>query len=404
VLDGFTAGTVAGKVSTGSITTLTATTVSGSVTAVTTINKATVTTITGSVVAGTSVGSATVQTQDGTLGTLLTNTGLSAPTITYGQNGLVTVSVSAPNYKIGGLALVPGGTVKLSVDGGTAVSHTLSGGSYTFTVTRLTAGTHTLAASLPAQNVTQGGGQFDYGASNMSGTITVNANMTVASTATVKALQNVSTGYVTLATFNVSTGTSLTASNFAAAINWTDGNNNDTTNVQISVSGSQANGYVVTVMGSHPYAAGGQFKPVVTLTYVGLNSVNATATVNVANDVTKGTKTQAGGYTLNRKNNLWYGTLTVQNTTKNSISGYLIVELTGLGSGFSLQDASVTVGTTTTSLANYITYTASGAPILTIPKSALNSLSANQTITLSLGFNKTGASYGAEIFSDPYSS
>ncbi len=73
-----------------------------------------------------------------------TTTSVSAPAITYGSDGLVTVSVAAS-------ASTPSGNVTLSVDGGTALSGALVNGSFTFNVGVLSAGTHMLDAEYPAQ-------------------------------------------------------------------------------------------------------------------------------------------------------------------------------------------------------------------------------------------------------------
>ncbi len=84
---------------------------------------------------------------------------LSAPTITYGADGIVTVTVSST---VG----TPTGDVSLSVDGGAAVVQTLIGGSTTFTISSPIAGNHTLNAAYAAQG--------NFGASSASGTLIVN--------------------------------------------------------------------------------------------------------------------------------------------------------------------------------------------------------------------------------------
>jgi MBG domain (YGX type)/Beta-propeller repeat/Bacterial Ig-like domain (group 3) len=92
-------------------------------------------------------------------GVAATTAGITAPAITYGADGSVTVSVTSDGGTVTG-------DVSLSVDGGTAVTQTLSGGSAIFTVTKPLAGDHTLDASYAAQ------GSFD--ASTASGTLHVN--------------------------------------------------------------------------------------------------------------------------------------------------------------------------------------------------------------------------------------
>jgi hypothetical protein len=82
----------------------------------------------------------------------LTTASISAPAVTYGTDGSVTVTVSSASQ-------TPTGSVTLSVDGGTAVSQALSavGGSSppaasaTFTLTKPAVGSHTLSATYAAQ-------------------------------------------------------------------------------------------------------------------------------------------------------------------------------------------------------------------------------------------------------------
>ena len=80
----------------------------------------------------------------------VTTTAINAPTITYGVNGNVTVTISS-------VVGTPTGNVTLSVDGGTPVSKVLSGGSAIFTSTDIAAltspnaGDHSLSASYAAQ-------------------------------------------------------------------------------------------------------------------------------------------------------------------------------------------------------------------------------------------------------------
>ena len=91
-----------------------------------------------------------------------TTTSISAPTITFGANGLVTVTVAAVDPSAG----TPTGNVTLSVDGGAAVSQALVNGSTTFTVSNPNAGSHALSASYAAQN--------NFNASGTTGTLVVN--------------------------------------------------------------------------------------------------------------------------------------------------------------------------------------------------------------------------------------
>lgn len=87
-----------------------------------------------------------------------TTSSIAAPSITYGANGAVTVTVTST----GGIA---SGNVTLTVDAGTPSTQPLVNGSATFTLVGLGAGNHTLSSTYAAQN--------NFGASNSSGTLTV---------------------------------------------------------------------------------------------------------------------------------------------------------------------------------------------------------------------------------------
>jgi hypothetical protein len=69
---------------------------------------------------------------------------INAPSVVYGNNGIVTVSVNSS-------AGIPGGNVALSVDGGSSISQPLSSGSTTFTVSIPSAGNHALNAMYSPQ-------------------------------------------------------------------------------------------------------------------------------------------------------------------------------------------------------------------------------------------------------------
>src|SRR5438270_8859742 len=76
-----------------------------------------------------------------------TTTAITAPGITYGVDGVITVGVA---QTFGTLA--PTGSVTLTVDGGAPLTQPLSAGSATFTMTTPAAGSHTLVANYAAQN------------------------------------------------------------------------------------------------------------------------------------------------------------------------------------------------------------------------------------------------------------
>jgi FtsP/CotA-like multicopper oxidase with cupredoxin domain len=70
---------------------------------------------------------------------------ISAPAITYGQDGIVTVTMAAPQ------GVVVTGNVTLTVDAGAPITQALSAGVAVFTLTTPTAGNHALAAAYLAQ-------------------------------------------------------------------------------------------------------------------------------------------------------------------------------------------------------------------------------------------------------------
>jgi FtsP/CotA-like multicopper oxidase with cupredoxin domain len=76
-----------------------------------------------------------------------TNTAITAPGITYGVDGVITVAVAQTTG-----TLAPTGSVTLTVDGGAPLTQPLSAGSATFTMTTPAAGSHTLVANYAAQN------------------------------------------------------------------------------------------------------------------------------------------------------------------------------------------------------------------------------------------------------------
>ena len=122
----------------------------------------------------------------------------------------------------------------------------------------------------------------------------------------------------------------------------------------------------------------------------------------MATNVTSSAGFSKTGYTLNRSNQLFYGSLTVTNTSKAPIGGALDILLQGLTPGVSLSYASITIGNTTYSLS--ITTTAAGNTVIVIPKAMLSQLAAGQSLVLSLRFSDPSNSaigYTPDLFSDP---
>jgi hypothetical protein len=124
---------------------------------------------------------------------------LSAPTVNYGQAGIVSASLAVPGFS---QALTGGGTINLTVDAGTlsqaTFTSTFVNGVCTFNVGLLADGTHTLALSYASQTISEGtgGGQLVLLSGGGTGTLTVSQSiyavntsasgaLTVASNATV---------------------------------------------------------------------------------------------------------------------------------------------------------------------------------------------------------------------------
>jgi GH35 family endo-1,4-beta-xylanase len=95
----------------------------------------------------------------------VTSSAVTAPDITYGDDGGVTVTVGSADG-------TPTGDVSLTVDGNQTVSHALVGGSWTFDIPGLTAGDHSLASTFQTQG--------PFAGSTATGTLHVNkATLTV---------------------------------------------------------------------------------------------------------------------------------------------------------------------------------------------------------------------------------
>jgi N-acetylneuraminic acid mutarotase len=90
-----------------------------------------------------------------------TRTSISAPAITFGADGLVTVTIAAQDSSAG----TPTGSVTLSVDDGPPSTQTLVNGSTAFTISHPSAGDHSLSASYATQN--------NFNASSATGTLHV---------------------------------------------------------------------------------------------------------------------------------------------------------------------------------------------------------------------------------------
>ncbi len=167
-----------------------------------------------------------------------TNMTLSAPTVTYGSNGIVTVMVSSA-------AGTPAGIVSLTVDGGAAVVQDLIGGSAAFTIPGPSAGSFILNAAYAAQGI--------FGESKASGTLTVNQAST---TITINA-PAVTYGENGIVTVTVGSASGTPAGNVSLLVD------NGTTATQGLIAGSTTFTITSPSAGTHilnaAYAAQGNF-------------------------------------------------------------------------------------------------------------------------------------------------
>jgi large repetitive protein len=160
-----------------------------------------------------------------------TTASILAASLTYGANATVTVSVGA-------MTGTPTGSVALSLDNGTATTQALSNGSATFTITKPTAGSHTLTATYAAQN--------SFPASSSSGTLSVSPRtLTVTVTGNNKAYDGTTTATVTFGDNRVS-GDSFTVFGTAAFYDPNVGTAKTITVTNIYANGTDAGNYAVS--------------------------------------------------------------------------------------------------------------------------------------------------------------
>ncbi len=168
---------------------------------------------------------------------IFSNTAILAPALTYGTNGSVAVTVSSATS-------VPTGTVSLSVDGGAATSQVLSAvtstsATATFTITKPTAGSHTLNVIYAAQ-----GG---FAASSASETLTVNQRtLTVLATGVSKTYDGTPNASVNFSDDRVSGDVFTDGYTSATFADTNVGTGKTITITGMNASGSDAGNYVVS--------------------------------------------------------------------------------------------------------------------------------------------------------------
>jgi glycosidase len=234
-------------------------------------------------------------------------------------------------------------------------------------------------------------------------TVTHRSPLVAVSSATLGALPNVDAYFANLAAFRhgIDGGAALPLNSYSATIDWNDGSPVETSNGPTVVISLDPTGTTILVSGDHTYATGGVYHPIVTL-FTAEESAAGPPTIHVATDVSGSVNLQGSTPVYNPASNLFEGQLTVTNTSGAGIDGTLLILLSGLTSGVTLQDASVTVGGVTYSLP--VTTTLAGDPILTIPQSVLATLAPGQVLTVALRFQDpllSSITYMPSLFSDP---
>jgi hypothetical protein len=210
------------------------------------------------------------------------------------------------------------------------------------------------------------------------------AALSVVSQATIGGFQNITTGQQALAVFSDAGGVESSMGEYRANIDWGDGTPSDEGLISIS------NGNI-TVFGSHTYAAGGTFHPLITLADVG-SSVTGVATVNVATDISsevRASSTPRSGDALQEID-------FVKNTSGSNIAGPFQIVLTGLDPRISLVSASMD------GVPLSIGFTATGDPYITVN---VDTLTIGAPLKIDVQFsNPLGLdiNYGLETFADQF--
>jgi hypothetical protein len=172
------------------------------------------------------------------------------------------------------------------------------------------------------------------------------------------AFQNLTTGTVVVATFRDADPGAPVGDFRQTSINWGDGTVSAGTVQLVARAGTTA---TFRVVGSHTYARGGTFHPIVLIRDVGGQLAVAVDMVNVATDVSG----QVGAASIPPSGGTLEYVIQVQGTGGENLRGPLQVAFTGLDpriqlAGASLGGAALSVG-----------QTAAGTPYATIPAGVL---------------------------------
>ena len=157
---------------------------------------------------------------------------------------------------------------------------------------------------------------------------------------------------------------------YTATIDWGDGH----IDTNISIPHSSADGSTIQVRGSHTYATGGTYRPIVTLqdafgSVIQTTSAD-TATVYVGTDVSNRVSVTRSGAILNRATGLYYSTVTINNISGAELVGDIDFVLLNLTAGVTLTNAT---GSTAGGANPWIRFSTAG-------------LAAGRSVSLSLSF------------------
>jgi len=214
-------------------------------------------------------------------------------------------------------------------------------------------------------------------------------------------LQQVTTGSILLGSFSVA---GVGAGPYSGSVNWGDGTNDTSGEANSPLSITVAN-QTVQIFGSHAFARSGLMTVAVSLTTQGGSSVTRYASAEIAADVSSGANVSRSGLTYNRSTRLFYGSVTITNTSSKNLGGSFDVLLQGLTSGASLTYASVTIGSVSYALA--ISDDSAGDSYIHIPRSLFAMLAPGQSVVISLRFSDPSLmliGFNTKVFSDPFDS
>ena len=247
-----------------------------------------------------------------------------------------------------------------------------NGGSTWNNVAGATSATYSFASSL-AQN----GNRFRAVFTNAGGTVTTDAAtlivtrpFSVLTAYTTTVFTGLNTGSINVVDFQDPLAIS-SPTTYTATINWGDGQ----IDTNVPVAHSAADGTTIHVLGSHTYATGGTYRPIVTLSDAGGSIVSTTsantATLYAGTDVSSKVSITRSGAIKNRTTGLYYSTVTINNISGVALTGDIDFVLLNLTAGVTLTNAT---GTTAGGTNPWIRFSTTG-------------LAAGKSLSLSLSFS-----------------